>query len=617
MTLPISPFSTVGLYYSGFVYGASGLLLLLLYFYRWKSSLLSFCLWTVAQVAACLITWLLTEQDTYSLIILGLHYLFVVSLMNIASTISLFGVFFLSSMLYPALFGIVWLIDIAIAWTPFLSNEWAACGFFGLIATLIVLIVFNTLNSGWMNLVRFSQLYFLFPRQTAAWKKIEQSNTTPMVSIHIPFCSEPPDMVIASLAAIAKLDYPHFEVIVIDNNTQDSNLWKPVEDYCRGLGKRFRFFHFDKIPGAKAGALNKALSLTSPQAELIAVIDADFVTKPDFLSRLVGFFDDPKTGFVQSCQDYRQWEKSRFQQACYYEYLTHFKLELPGQNEWNINYTIGTMCLIRRSALEEAGEWATWCLTEDSEAAVRIHAKGYVGYYMKDTFGRGLIPEKFEGYKAQRFRWTAGPVQQFQKHWRLYFSSYSAQNQLSLMQKVGELFHSLSTFFSETLIFVMNSAILISCLWFAINKNHHLIVPNVVLILIPIGIVRNTICHWITIRLLGGRWINVLLSSIASRSLIFIRNIAFLKVWLPLTLRWDRTDKFKKQPNLPRAIFSCRWEIAAGIFNLIVAIACLPYAHFLPPDILLLVLLSFANHAASFLCAPLMAYWSECDLKAN
>src|SRR5262249_7186698 len=85
----------------------------------------------------------------------------------------------------------------------------------------------------------------------------------PKVSIHVPCYNEPPHMVIETLNALAKLDYPDFEVLVIDNNTKDEAVWKPLEAHCAILGARFRFFHLPNWPGFKAGALNYALTQTS------------------------------------------------------------------------------------------------------------------------------------------------------------------------------------------------------------------------------------------------------------------------------------------------------------------------------------------------------------------
>ena len=166
------------------------------------------------------------------------------------------------------------------------------------------------------------------------------------------------------------------------------------------------------MPGAKAGALNFALWQTAPDAELVGVVDSDYQAEPDFLERLVGYFDDPKIGFVQTPHDYREWQDSLYQRMCYWEYRRFLETTMVSFNEWDAAITVGTMCVIRCKALEEAGGWAEWCLTEDSELAVRIHALGYSGVYLTTTFGRGLIPETFEGYSGSA---SGGSMGRFSK----------------------------------------------------------------------------------------------------------------------------------------------------------------------------------------------------------
>lgn len=107
---------------------------------------------------------------------------------------------------------------------------------------------------------------------------------------------------------------------------------------------------------------------------------------------------------------------------------------------FGVGMTIQSFC---KEALQKAGGWAEWSLTEDSEVAVRIHAAGYTGHTFADTAGRGLIPETMDGLKRQQFRWTLGPVQQFMKHWRLYFG-LDPRGRLNLPQKVVEIQHSSS-----------------------------------------------------------------------------------------------------------------------------------------------------------------------------
>lgn len=551
--LPMNDFTTAGFYFSSFMFALSAFLLLIFYFYRWSSDRLSLLIWLMAYTGAGSLTWFLTENLIALVPVVGLNFIVLFLLFRLISTISLFGLFFLISLIMPSFYGIIWFLGL-INLTDHSLNTHGVISFFlwsGAI-TFVILMIVNTAMWSWIVLARYSKLYYRFPRLHQAWKEADHASFFhPWVSIHVPCYAEPPEIVIDTLNALASLQYSHFEVLVIDNNTKDPKLWKPLEEHCLKLGKQFRFYHFDHLEGAKAGALNVALRLTAPQAEVISVIDADYIVEPDFLKRLIKFLADPKVGFVQSCQDYRKWRSSSYLSACYFEYQTHFKLELPGQNEWDVNYTIGTMCLIRRKALEEAGGWAEWCLTEDSEVAVRIHALGYTGQYLRSTFGYGLIPEIFESYKQQRFRWSAGPVQQFKKHWRLYLPWHHSG--LTLVQKFGEIFHSLSTFFSEALNLLINIPILSICLWFSIQYQHFFILPPITLWLIPITIIHNIINNWVHIRLLGGKWQDSVLSSLAARSLVYTRNTAFYKAWLSKHLSWKRTDKFKITSSFWRA----------------------------------------------------------------
>ena len=91
-------------------------------------------------------------------------------------------------------------------------------------------------------------------RREIAYIKID-CNDLPMVSIHVAAYNEPPDMMIKTLNALSKLNYKNYEVIVIDNNTKDENIWKPVQAHCQLSGDKFKFFHKEPLSGFKEGAL--------------------------------------------------------------------------------------------------------------------------------------------------------------------------------------------------------------------------------------------------------------------------------------------------------------------------------------------------------------------------
>lgn len=248
-----------------------------------------------------------------------------------------------------------------------------------------------------------------------------------MVSIHLPIYNEPPDMVIETLDYLSRLDYPLFEVIVIDNNTKDPEVWRPVEQHCQALGRQFRFFHLDDWPGFKAGALNYALTQTAKDAEIIAVIDSDYLVDPAWLRDLAPQFSNEKTAIVQAPQDYRDNNSSAFKCMCYNEFRGFFYIGMVTRNERNAIIQHGTMTMIRKSVLEKVGKWSEWCITEDADLGLRIFEHGYEATYIPKSYGKGLTPDTFLDYKKQRFRWAYGAMQIMRHHVRELMGNQKSQ----------------------------------------------------------------------------------------------------------------------------------------------------------------------------------------------
>jgi exo-beta-1,3-glucanase (GH17 family)/cellulose synthase/poly-beta-1,6-N-acetylglucosamine synthase-like glycosyltransferase len=255
----------------------------------------------------------------------------------------------------------------------------------------------------------------------------------PMISIHVPAYNEPPEMMKRTLDALARLNYPDFEVVVIDNNTRDPAVWQPVQAHCEKLGARFRFFHVEPLEGFKAGALNFGLAHTDPRAAIIAVIDSDYIVDPNWLRDLAPQFAEPKVAIVQAPQDYSDGSESVFKAMCYSEYSGFFYIGMMTRNERNAIIQHGTMTLVRRSVLEAVGGWAEWCITEDAELGLRIFEAGHEAHYIPRSYGSGVMPDTFIDYKKQRFRWAYGAIQILRHHTRGLFSF--RHSRLSLGQR--------------------------------------------------------------------------------------------------------------------------------------------------------------------------------------
>jgi glycosyltransferase involved in cell wall biosynthesis len=272
-------------------------------------------------------------------------------------------------------------------------------------------------------------------RVTAATPTGPVPGEPPFVSLHVPAHNEPPDMVIETLRSLRRLEYPRYEIIAIDDNTDDESLWRPVERWCAEHG--VKFVHLADWPGYKSGALNHALrELTDPAAEVIGVVDSDYQIHPGFLARCAPLFTDPGVGFIQAPQDYRDWQHAPYYRRLYYSYKYFFAISQPSRNEHDGAIFAGTMGLIRREALERLGGWDEWCITEDAELSLRLLRAGWSGLHVDQSWGRGVMPLTFEALKSQRYRWCFGGIQILRMHWRSLLPGRTTDgNRLTLAQR--------------------------------------------------------------------------------------------------------------------------------------------------------------------------------------
>ena len=178
---------------------------------------------------------------------------------------------------------------------------------------------------------------------------------------------------------------------LVINNTPDPALWQPVEEHCRTLGERFKFVRVDKLAGYKAGALRLALANTAADAEIIGVIDADYAVEPDWLKDLVPLFADPRVGLVQAPQDHRDGDRSPMHRAMNAEYAGFFDIGMVQRNEVNAIIVHGTMCLIRRAAIEAAGGWSSDTIVEDTDLGLTLLEHGWLAHYTNRRYGYGLL----------------------------------------------------------------------------------------------------------------------------------------------------------------------------------------------------------------------------------
>jgi cellulose synthase/poly-beta-1,6-N-acetylglucosamine synthase-like glycosyltransferase len=285
----------------------------------------------------------------------------------------------------------------------------------------------------------------------------------PKVSIHVPVHNEPVDVVTATLRSLATIKYPNFEIIIIDNNTPNPDLWLPIQELCRELN--FRFYHLKPWPGFKAGALNFALSVTAPDAKYISVIDSDYLVDPDFLDKCLPYFASAKIAYVQPPQEYRFDSESFYQRSLHAAYRQFFDVSMTSRNLRGTTIPVGTMSIIDRHVLVSVSGWNERSITEDAELGMRLATHGYSGLYLPWTKGRGLMPFLFRDLRKQRFRWAYGGIQIFCDYWRDIIKNTpkgtdQRATSLTFTQRIG--YFILALHWLESLLGLLNTSVLIA-----------------------------------------------------------------------------------------------------------------------------------------------------------
>ncbi|WP_024578020.1 MULTISPECIES: glycosyltransferase [unclassified Afipia] len=393
----------------------------------------------------------------------------------------------------------------------------------------------------------------------------------PKVSIHVPAYFEPPEMLKLTLDAVSRLDYPNFECVVIINNTPDPAFWQPIQDHCRALGERFIFINAEKVQGFKAGALRIAMERTAPDAEIIGIIDADYVVTPDWLKDLVPAFVDPRVGLVQAPQEHRDGDRSLMHYAMNGEYAGFFDIGMVQRNEANAIIVHGTMCLIRRAAMDMAGGWAGDTICEDTDLGLAIIEHGWLTHYTNRRYGYGLLPDTYEAFKKQRHRWAYGGFQIVKKHWRRFLPNAS---RLSPDQKREFALGWLNWLGAESLGVVVA---ILNLIWVPIVSFADIAIPDKILTLPIIAAFIVSLAHFLTLyRLRVPVKVGQMLGAmVAAMSVQWTVSRAVANGLITDHLPFARTSK----GGLSRMSveFQAFWEAVIGILLIIGAIVLVAF----------------------------------------
>jgi cellulose synthase/poly-beta-1,6-N-acetylglucosamine synthase-like glycosyltransferase len=260
-------------------------------------------------------------------------------------------------------------------------------------------------------------MVFHYLRQRNIEEVVPPFTVEPVVTVQLPVFNElyVVDRLIDSVCA---LDYPKekLEIQVLDDSTDETYqvVEKAVKHYCQ-LGYDVKHIHRIDRTGYKAGALKNGLA--TARGEFIAIFDADFVPRQEFLQKTIPYFyTDPKVGLVQTRWEHLNGEYSLLTRTQAFALDGHFVIEQDVRNKagFFINFN-GTGGIWRKEAILDAGNWHSDTLTEDLDLSYRAQLKGWKFKYLNDVTSPAELPAEVNALKSQQFRWTKGAIETARK----------------------------------------------------------------------------------------------------------------------------------------------------------------------------------------------------------
>lgn len=234
----------------------------------------------------------------------------------------------------------------------------------------------------------------------------------PQVTIQLPMYNEM-YVVERLIKSVCNIEYPKdkLEVQILDDSTDET------QTICQNIVKEYQMKGFDisyihrtNRQGFKAGALKEGLVVA--KGEFVAIFDADFIPKKEFLMKTVPHFQNPNIGMVQTRWEHLNEDESYLTKAQALALDGHFVIEQQVRNKagFFINFN-GTAGIWRKSCIEDAGNWQADTLTEDLDLSYRAQLKGWKFVFLNNVTSPAELPADINALKTQQFRWTKGAVE--------------------------------------------------------------------------------------------------------------------------------------------------------------------------------------------------------------
>lgn len=239
------------------------------------------------------------------------------------------------------------------------------------------------------------------------------------------------------LSAVTKMEYPRDAIavqVLDDSEEQEARLAQEIVGRYRNGPMRVEYVHRSQRTGYKSGALN--YGLRQADCELIAIFDADFIPRPDFLLRTVPLFQDEKVGGVHTRWSHLNDSESplTMMQAAILDSLFCFENGIK-QSMGESSMYLGTSGIWRKRVIEEVGGWNEGLFTDDGiDMSFRAQLAGWSVAYVDEPLSSSELPDTYLAYKSQQRRWARGALRLF-----LDFGRYAFDQQRGIKSRFLEV----------------------------------------------------------------------------------------------------------------------------------------------------------------------------------
>ncbi len=259
----------------------------------------------------------------------------------------------------------------------------------------------------------FFMVYQYFKHKNKKSEKLPELNEFPLVTIQLPLYNERyvAERIIEAACNLAYLP-ENLEIQVLDDSTDETTkLVAELVNNYQQKGFDIKHIHRTNRQGFKAGALKEGLAIA--KGEFVAIFDADFIPKADFLlTTLPYFINQPKVGMVQTRWEHLNSDYSLLTRVQAMALDGHFVIEQNVRDKagFFINFN-GTGGVWRKECIYDAGNWEADTLTEDLDLSYRAQLKGWKFIYLNDVTSPAELPSEINALKSQQFRWTKGAIE--------------------------------------------------------------------------------------------------------------------------------------------------------------------------------------------------------------